>query len=114
MSPTRNPSIDPNALDRASFYIEDLKYGPGPGPVEHLTRDQLTGQLEVLLRDAGITSMTGAELREAMEFYGESLAESFRAPRLLTFSCWVDGVMHGIALAAGIEGEHRQAKAARQ
>ena len=112
MSLTRNPSVDRNPFDLASFYVEELKYGPGPGQVEGASREQIVGQCEVLLRDAGVTSMTGAELIDALDFYGESLARSFGVPRVLTLSCFVDGVMHGIALAAGLEGPHREPKVA--
>jgi hypothetical protein len=104
---SRNPSVDQNPLDRASFYIEELKYGPAAGDVERVTVDEFAGQLEVLLRDAGVTSMTGAQLADAAQYYGRSLARSFATNPVLAGSCFIDGLMHGIALAGGLQGELR-------
>jgi len=67
----RDPSANPTPLDWASFYVEGLKYGPGPGQLEAASGRETADQLEALLRDA------------------------------------VDGFMHGIALAGGVVGEHR-------
>jgi F0F1-type ATP synthase membrane subunit c/vacuolar-type H+-ATPase subunit K len=104
---TRDPSADRNPLDRASFYVENLKCGAGPGRLERASKDELVAELEVLLRDAGVTQMTGQQLAGAIDYYGESLAANFGAPRLICLSAFVDGLMHGIALAAGLEGELR-------
>lgn len=101
----RDPREDRNPLDMASFYIEELKYGPAP--VTKVTTDDVQVQLEGLLRDAGVTTMTGAELMDALEFYARSTAVSFRLPLVLTRSLFLDGVMHGIAFARGVSAEPR-------
>ena len=51
---SRDPSANPTPLDRASFYIESLKYRPGPGTVEPVNKSEVVAELEVLLRDANI------------------------------------------------------------
>jgi hypothetical protein len=110
VTPCRNPSADPTPLDRASWYIESLKYGAGPGVLEATEWDAVVGQMETLLRDAGAQSMTGAELLEATEYYSRSFAGTLGVPILLTRSLFVDGLMHGIALAGGVEGEPRDSR----
>lgn len=107
----RDPSTDRTPLDRASFYVEELKYGPGSGKLERAEFDQVVAQLEVLLRDAGVTSMTGLELLEAMDYYAISLARTLGVPPTFTRSIFLDGLMHGIALTAGLEGDHRNPRA---
>jgi hypothetical protein len=104
---TRNPSVDRNPLDLASFYVESLKYGPKAGKVEGVSKDGLASELEALLRDAGVSTMTGAQLADAVAYYGDSLAKSFGSPRLICLSAFIDGLEHGIALAAGLQGELR-------
>lgn len=111
MGERRNPSRRPTPLDWSSFYIESLKYGPGSGAVEGVTRDQITAQLETLLRDADVSSMTGAELIDACDFYAESLARALGLPVIMVKTLWLDGLMHGIAFAAGVRGEHRHSRA---
>lgn len=92
------------ALDRASFWVEELKYGPGEKTVEQITMDEYAAQMEVLLRAANVTSTTGEELLEASKFYAVSQAKSFGVNVILTYSIWLDGLMHGVALTAGLEG----------
>jgi hypothetical protein len=104
----RDPRVDRTPLDRASFYIEQLKYGPGAGKVEGVSADQMISQLEVLLRDARVDSMTGYQLERAALYYGRSLATSLQMPEILAGSCWLDGLMHGIAFAAGLRAEPRR------
>lgn len=104
---SRDPSTNPTPLDKASFYIESLKYGPGPGAVEGASLDEVVGQLDCLLRDAQVDSMSGQQLRDALEYYVQSFVRQFGLPPLLIRSLWCDGLMHGIALAGGITGEHR-------
>lgn len=99
-------NADPsNPLHKASFYIEALKYGPGPRAVETVTAAEITAQLETLLRDADVTSITAAELVKTLDFYAGSFARHFGVNHLLGKSIFTDGVMHGVALAAGLEGE---------
>ena len=107
----RDPSSDPTPLDRASFYVEELKYGPGAGRLEGVDAEQIVAQLEVLLRDAGVSSMTGEQLLDAMVYYGVSLASSFTTHPTITLSLFLDGLMHGIALAGGLVGEPREHRA---
>jgi hypothetical protein len=94
-----------NPFHRASFYIEQMKYGPGPKSIEGATYDQFAAQLELLLREAGIETMSGSELVETLDWYGRSFAHHFRMHPLLAKSIFCDGVMHGIAFAAGLSGE---------
>lgn len=109
--PSRQPFVDRNPLDRASFYIESLKYGPRAGDLEPATRKEAANLLEALLRDAGITSMTGAELDVALDYYAESYAEQIIGlPPIIIKSLLIDGLMHGIALTAKLEGELRNPK----
>lgn len=94
--------------DHAARYVEELKYGLGPRKLEGVTDEHVTVQLEVLMRDAGgVTSMTGAELMAALEFYARSAALSFRVPLVISRSLFLDAVMHGIAFAGGLTAELR-------
>lgn len=106
----RDPSANPTPLDWASFYVEELKYGPGPGNLEVAAPNEVVAELEALLRDAGITSMTGEELAKAMTFYGVSLSKSLRIHRMIASSLFLDGLMHGIAFGAGLKGSHRRSQ----
>ncbi len=110
MREMRDVHQNPTPLDRASLYVESLKYGGGAGKVRAAGWDETVGQMETLLRDAGVRSMTGAELLEALEFYERSLVRGLCAPLLLVRSCFLDGLMHGIALAGGLEGQRRDPK----
>lgn len=92
-----------NALDRASFYVEELKYGPGPRALEPLVEEELAAQLDVLLAGSGVTSITGRELAEACDFYAQSWGRIFEMKTVVAKSLFVDGLMHGIALAGGLE-----------
>ncbi len=109
MREMRDVHQNPTPLDRASLYVESLKYGDGAGNLRAVGWDETVGEMETLLRDAGV-SMTGTELLEASEFYERSLAQSLCAPLLLVRSCFLDGLMHGIALAGGLEGQRRDPK----
>jgi hypothetical protein len=106
----RDPSENPTPFDRGSFYVEDLKYGPGPAKFVGVQSEQLVAELEALLRDAGVQTMTGAELMDALEFYARSMALAFHVPLLVSRSLFLDGVMHGIAFAAGLDADlsHRR------
>ena len=109
---TRNPSEDPTPLDLASFYVESLKYGAGPGKLQAASVDEFTNELEILLRDAGVTTMTGEELRDALEYYVHTLSLTLGLHAVLVRSILADGLMHGIALAGGLRGEHRNPRKA--
>lgn len=107
----RVPAVDRNALDRASFYVEALKYGPGPGKLELAGAEEIVAQLDTLLRDAGVkTSMTGEELLEAIFYYGDSLSHHLGTTFRVGVSMFLDGLMHGIAFGAGLDGEPRDPK----
>jgi hypothetical protein len=103
----RDPREDRNPLDMASFYIEELKYGPSPEKVVSVSTDDVQVQLEGLLRDADVATMTGEELIRALEYYARSLSITFRVPLILSRSLLLDGMMHGIALAGGLSAEPR-------
>lgn len=106
----RNPSADRNPLDLASFYIESLKYGPDSGRLEEFGPEELEASLDVLLRDAGVTSMTGKQLAKALLYYGVGIGRTLHIDRQRAVSIWTDGLMHGLALAGHIEGELRNPK----
>ena len=103
----RDPSAEPNPLDWASFYVEDLKYGVGPAQLERADADEMIAQVEALLRDAGVNTMTGEELTRATTYYGATIADAFGVHRTIALSIFVDALMHGIALGAGLKGKHR-------
>lgn len=103
----RDPREDRNPLDMASFYVEELKYGPSPERLVGVSTNDVQVQLEGLLRDADVATMTGAELMDALEFYARNMALTFRVPLVLSRSLFLDGVMHGIALAGGLSAEPR-------
>lgn len=98
-------SIDPtNPLHGASFYIEELKFGQGPLTVTGATTAELVAQYEGLLRDAGI-ELDSKLLVETLDFYGRSFERSFHVHAVLAKSIFSDGIMHGLALAAGLKGQ---------
>lgn len=103
----RDPREDRNPLDMASFYIEELKYGPGPQQLVGVSTKDVQVQLEGLLRDARVATMTGEELMEALEYYARNMALQFRLPLVLVRSVFLDGAMHGIALAGQLSAEPR-------
>jgi hypothetical protein len=101
---TADPS---NPFHQASFYVEAIKYGRAPGRLVGATKDEITGDVEALLRDAGVDSMTGRDIVESCDFYAESYAQQFGIRQILAKTMFLDGVMHGIAFAAGLKGEPR-------
>lgn len=96
--------VDPkNPLHQASFYVEALKYGPGPRAIEGVTADQFKQQFETMLRDADKEDLlTYPEFMEAVHYYGLSSSRGFGVPELQARSIWADGLMHGFALATGL------------
>lgn len=94
-----------NPFHRASFYLEQLKYGEGPKALEPQNFEQLAALLDGLLRDAGVTTMTGAELVETLDYYADSYQRLLGLHRVIAKSIFTDGVQHGIAFAAGLAGE---------
>lgn len=105
-------SFDPNhPLHRASFYIEDLKWGrdrwDGPDADPAITaigQDAIVAQIEMLLRDVDL-DLDAEGLRAATDHYAESFAKQFGVSELVARSIFVDGLLHGIALKAGMEGD---------
>lgn len=97
----------PTALDWASFYVESVKYGARKGTVQSVDADQLAAQFEVLLREAGVTAMTGAELLDALPYYVNGLAAQFKMSPRHAGSCFVEGLMLGVALGGGLRGQER-------
>ncbi|MFL5954816.1 MAG: hypothetical protein ACJ76I_11990 [Gaiellaceae bacterium] len=98
-------SIDyTHPLHAASLYVEELKYGPGARVVEGATRTQIVAQFDGLLRDAGVEGVDAGELVDDTDYYARSSARAFQVHPLLAKSVFVDGLMHGIALAGGLKG----------
>lgn len=103
------PPDTTNPLHRASFYLEHMKEMIGataPGVAVARTEEQMVAEMELLLREGGIDWTTGKEVWDAAQFYGDSFALQFRLPRLIVFSLWSDGFMHGIAMARRLEADH--------
>lgn len=96
-----------NVMHQASFYIERLKYGDGPRAVELVAADSMSEQVEHLLQAAGVTDLTADEFNDAASYYGRSFSRQFGGSALVAKSIFVDGIMHGLALAAGLRGESR-------
>lgn len=113
MTVVRGPSGDPaNPLHQASFYLEEIKYGREPGRLTGATTEEISRDMEALLRDAEVTSMTGAELVETCDYYARSFVANFATaglplPQIVSKTIFLDGVAHGIALAKGLKGEPR-------
>jgi hypothetical protein len=108
MPEPRGMKADPsNPFHQASFYVEWVKYGRAPGKLVGATFEEIEADVARLLEDAEVTSMTAAELVETCDYYAESYALLFGIRRLVTKTMFLDGVMHGIAFAAGLKGEPR-------
>lgn len=98
-------SIDrSNPLHQASFYVEALKYGPGSRRLERVGEDEFCVQLERIIADTR-TDATPEQLIEAFGYYGDSFAEQLNLSPLVAKSIFVDGVLHGMALAGGLHGQ---------
>lgn len=94
-------------LDLASFYLHATKKSAmqvAPG-IAATVDEQTWALLETILRDAGVSCMTGRELAEACEYYVASSALILQAPEILVRALWVDGLIHGIALSGGLTAE---------
>lgn len=109
----RDPVQDRTPLDEASFYLERMKFGPTPGPsVKEVPAREKRAMMEALLREANVGAMSGEELHTASVCYGHSImrgvlqAESWGVPlEQVLRELWLDGVMHGVALAAGLRAD---------
>lgn len=93
-----------HALHAASLYVEELKYAEGPRRLALQDPDAVAAQFDLLLRDAGIKGLDPAEIVGDSYVYGRSFEASIHVPRQLAHSIFVDGLMHGVALAAGLRG----------
>lgn len=93
-----------NPLHLASFYIERLKYGPGPGRIEGVTHEEVISQLRTLLEASSINTITAEELYATCQYYSASWSRVIRIDPVFLHSLFVDALMHGIALASGLEG----------
>lgn len=95
--------VDPNnCFFKAGFYIEAMKYGPGPNAVEKTSREQITSQIECLLRDANL-DLDAREIVDAQMFYAESLSIILGVPPMIALTIFLDGTMHGLAVAGKLE-----------
>lgn len=106
------PQSDPtNPFHLASFYVEDLKYGDRQGEIVRTSAAEFDHMITRLLYDAGLEGLIEPErLRGALSYYGDSFAISFNTTPELALSVFVDGVLHGIALAGGLHGQTRNPK----
>jgi hypothetical protein len=106
-----------NPFHQASFYIEDMKYGVGPKKVEPVTTVDFRSQLDGLLRDAGISSLSSEDLLAAIGHYSDSwtstlvfegmvLPSDVEKLRFIVHSVYSEGVMHGIAFAKELKGSN--------
>lgn len=90
-----------NPVNRASFWLEDLKFGDGPREIEILGPDELDAQLGVLIRDLDLVDyVTAKQVRDAIDFYGESFSRQLNTRSVVARAIFLDGMMHGLALAA--------------
>lgn len=111
-------SLPQTPLHLASYYVEELKYGAGEGQLVKVTIGDLASQVRRLLDDAA-ANLTNAEHLTVMDekqvlidavFYGRSNAEQMNVEESAAVSIFIDGVLHGGALVAGLRGEHRSLK----
>lgn len=110
MSPPIDPNV-PDAFNRAGFYVEKLKYVGGDQSLTGITQEQILEQLDKVLHDAAINSMTAEEVRDKLE----DLALNFLAnvaplilkneisPQIVFRSVLYDGFLYGLAIGAGLE-----------
>lgn len=94
-----------NPLHRASFWLEELKYGPGERRVEAVTFEEIEDQFRGLLADLNLTDVSAEQVVDAARYYGGSFALIFRIPEAVALSIFVDGLLHALALAAGKTAE---------
>jgi hypothetical protein len=93
-----------NALHRASFYLEEAKYGAGPDLIIEQTMEMVLAFNAALLEAAGLSdTITPEELIDACHYYAHSYSNNLLMPCLIANSIFTDGVQHGIALARGLE-----------
>jgi hypothetical protein len=95
-----------HALHKASFYIERLKFGEGPGKVETVKAKDYAEQIGLILRDAGFDHLDPEQLIEDCLYYGKSYEQLFGVRELFALSIFVDGLIHGLAVAGGLEAPH--------
>lgn len=94
-----------HALHGASLYVEELKYAEGPRRLEAVTPESLAEQLGLLFRDANLRELDPAEVVKDSYFYGLSFELTLGINRQLTHSIFIDGLLHGLALGAGLRAE---------
>ena len=92
-------------LHAASLYIEQLKYGRGERTVEIVPAKGVAEQLGLMFRDAGIEGIDPAQVMVDAVWYGHSFAHSIGIDEFVARSIFVDGILHGVALAAKLRGE---------
>lgn len=92
---------EPTELDWARFYVDGLRHDLTDGA----DQQQLVGLLEALLRDARVGNITGSELAAGAEFYATAFSVALEVDEVHSRSIYLEGLQHGIALAAGMRGE---------
>lgn len=98
----------PNALDRASFWCEEWKYGDDRGELEPFTEEEIITKLGTLLEASGHgDEMTPDEFNAALDWYAGNFSRMLGLPLVTCKTLFVDGLAHGIAFAAHLEGARR-------
>lgn len=92
-------------LHAASLYVEELKYADRDRGIRGLTFVELETLFGLLLRDAEVGDVDPGQMADDCDFYAEHFARLLKVPVVLAKSVFVDGLMHGIALAGGLRGE---------
>jgi hypothetical protein len=119
--PILGTRVPDNALHRASLWLEDFKRVRERG-LHTQARDEQAADLDEFVRIVGVDGkVTGMDLVEGAAFYGNNFVEmifprgvditiigaQLDAPTNLQsvmFSVWLDGMQHGAAMVAGLEG----------
>lgn len=91
----------------ASLYVEELKYRGGDGTLTAVKRDDLIDQAATLLTDAQGRPDEAKGLVHSCAWVGQSFANAVGVPPVWAESLILDGVLHGIAYAARLEGPSR-------
>lgn len=93
-----------NPIHLAGLYVEELKYQGDDKAVVGMTWDGVRPQIEQLIREGGIEGLTVDQVIEAVKFYGDLFAIVLNLSPFVTLSIFLDGLMHGMAVAAGLKG----------
>lgn len=98
-------------LHRASVAVEEAMYGEVKGGNHSgiASVEAFTPYLDTLLKQAGLDEVDAAEVMDDAAYYGHNIAHEVVGPgeafvfAPLAYSIFLNGLMHGIALAGKIE-----------